>query len=223
MKSKSLTIVFLFISTLTFTLGCWQLYRLDWKNNLIENINSSIQNPEFYNVEFDEYNELTSVKLDDNFKISNNPIFIESKIFQSKVGFHAITPLYLNDKFYSILNLGWVPEKNIKHVTELVDLFNKKNVVDVYIRYLNSNKSAFIPENNVKKNTWFSVNKKDVEAYFQEKIDSDYYFVLLDSNIKLENNPLVYLRNNHLNYSITWFLLSISSIVMLLIIRKKNG
>tara|TARA_Y100000996_G_scaffold279960_1_gene220826 strand:+ start:385 stop:1056 length:672 start_codon:yes stop_codon:yes gene_type:complete len=223
MRSKSLTIVFLFISTLTFILGCWQLYRLEWKNNLIENINSSIQNPEFYNIKFDEYNELTSVKLDNNFKISDNPIFIESKTFQSKVGFHAITPLYLNEKIYSVLNLGWLPDKNIKNVIELVSLFNEKNGVDVYIRYLNSNKSAFIPENNIKDNTWFSVNKKDIETYYQEKIDSNYYFVLLDSDIKSEINPLVYLRNNHLNYSITWFLLSISSIVMLLIIRKKNG
>ena len=223
MRSKSLTIVFLFISTLTFVLGCWQLYRLDWKNNLIENINSSIQNPKIYDFKFDKYSELTSVKLNNNFEISNKPIFLESKTFQSKVGFHAITPLYFNKMFYSVLNLGWLPEKNIKQVDELVNLFNAKDSVDVYIRHLRSNKSFFIPENNLVDDIWFSVNKKDIESYFQNQINTNYYFVLLDSDIKPEINPLVYLQNNHLNYSITWFLLSISSIVMLLIIRKKNG
>ena len=223
MRNKSLTIIFLLISTVTFILGCWQLYRLDWKNSLIENINSSIQNPQIYDIKFNKYRELTTVKLDNNFKITDKPIFIESKTFQSKVGFHAITPLYLNGKFYSILNLGWLPEKNIKNINKFVNLFNEKEDVDVYIRYLNSKKSTFIPENNLTENIWFSVNKIDIESYFQEKIMTNYYFVLLDSDIKSEINPNVYLRNNHLNYSITWFLLSISSIVMLIIIRKKNG
>ena len=40
---------------------------------------------------------------------------------------------------------------------------------------------------------------------------------------KFINNPATNLNNNHLNYAITWFLLSISSVVMLLIIRRKNG
>ena len=39
MKLRSLTFVFLFISFATFILGVWQLYRLNWKNDLIENIN----------------------------------------------------------------------------------------------------------------------------------------------------------------------------------------
>ena len=48
MRHKSITVFFLFVSLLTFTLGCWQLYRLSWKNDLIDNINSSITNPELF-------------------------------------------------------------------------------------------------------------------------------------------------------------------------------
>lgn len=223
MRHKSITLFFLFIASLTFTLGCWQLYRLNWKNDLIQNIETSIQNPDFFSDEINNYNELTAVKLDDKYKIINKPIFIESKTFQNKVGFHAIIPLTYQGKIFSILNLGWVPNKDNNYTENIVNQFNNKKEVNVYIRYLNSKKPIFVPENNLSSNVWFSVNQKDIEKHFSNVFITPYYFVLLDSEIKLDVNPVANLRNNHLNYSITWFLLSLSSIVMLLIIRRKNG
>ena len=68
MRLKSITIFFLFVSLLTFTLGCWQLYRLNWKNDLIDNINSSITNPNFFSQEIVDYNELTAVKLNNDYQ-----------------------------------------------------------------------------------------------------------------------------------------------------------
>ena len=222
MRHKSITVFFLFVSLLTFTLGCWQLYRLSWKNDLIDNINSSITNPELFSQEIIDYNELTAVKLNNKYKAINQPIFIESKTYQNKVGYHAIIPLFFNDEIYSILNLGWFANKNDSNVEKIINQFNQKRDVIVYLRFLTSKKNLFVPENNLDSNTWYSINHDDLEKYFQDTIISPYYFVLLDSEIKFDTNPIVFLRNNHLNYSITWFLLSLSSIVMLLIIRRKN-
>lgn len=222
MRHKSITVFFLFVSLLTFTLGCWQLYRLSWKNDLINNINSSITNPELFSQEIIDYNELTAVKLNKKYKAENQPIFIESKTYQNKVGYHAIIPLFFNDEIYSVLNLGWFANKNDSNVEKIINQFNQKRDVIVYLRFLTSKKNLFVPENNLDSNTWYSINHDDLEKYFQDTIISPYYFVLLDSEIKFDTNPIVFLRNNHLNYSITWFLLSLSSIVMLIIIRRKN-
>ena len=222
MKHKSITLMFLFIATLTFTLGIWQLYRLNWKNDLIENIESTIENPEFFEVQ-KTYSELTSVVLNDRFNLINDPIFIESKIFQNKVGYHVVVPILIEGIVFSVLNLGWVPNKNINNIDNLINLFNEFDKVRVYIRDFNSNKPLFVPENDIIKNVWFDVNKIDMQLFFEEEFNSQYYFVLLEPQIKFDNNPSLNLNNNHLNYSITWFLLSLSSVVMLLIIRKKNG
>ena len=222
MRHKSITVFFLFVSLLTFTLGCWQFYRLSWKNDLIDNINSSITNPELFSQEIIDYNELTAVKLNKKYKAENQPIFIESKTYQNKVGYHAIIPLFFNDEIYSVLNLGWFANKNDSNVEKIINQFNQKGDVIVYLRFLTSKKNLFVPENNLDSNTWYSINHDDLEKYFQDTIISPYYFVLLDSEIKFDTNPIVFLRNNHLNYSITWFLLSLSSIVMLIIIRRKN-
>ena len=223
MRLKSITIFFLFVSLLTLTLGCWQLYRLNWKNDLIDNINSSITNPNYFSQEIIDYNELTAVKLNNKYQATNQPIFIESKTYQNKVGYHAIVPLFFNDEIYSVLNLGWFSDKNDKNIEKIINQFNQKRDVIVYLRFLTSKKNLFVPENDLDSNIWFSINHDDLEKYFQDTIISSYYFVILDSEIKFDTNPIVFLRNNHLNYSITWFLLSLSSIVMLLIIRRKNG
>jgi len=161
--------------------------------------------------------------LTQEFSLINKPIFIESKTLQNKIGYHALVPIVYEGKAFSVLNLGWVPDKNNDIIEFLINSFHEKDDVRTYVRFLNSQKPLFIPENDIKRNIWFYVNKNDLELFFGNEFSSLYYFVLLDPKIKFDINPSDYLTNNHLNYSITWFLLSLSSIVMLLIIRKKDG
>jgi surfeit locus 1 family protein len=221
MNKSSLTFVFISISILTFILGSWQLFRLNWKNDLMDNINNSIINPDLFSND-NKYNNLVSVKLDKNYTILDKPIFIESKTFKGKPGYHLILPLKYNNEIYSVINFGWFKDKDFDQVKNIIKKYLAVNNAKVYIREFNSDKPFFTPENNLLNNTWYSVNKDDFNQFYKYEFPSKYYFVLLDDRItKYSFNPLVFLRNNHLNYSITWFLLSLSSVIMLLIIRKK--
>lgn len=221
MNKSSLTFVFISISILTFILGSWQLFRLNWKNDLMDNINNSIINPDLFSND-NKYNNLVSVKLDKNYTILDKPIFIESKTFKGKPGYHLILPLKYNNEIYSVINFGWFKDKDFDQVKNIIKKYLAVNNAKVYIREFNSDKPFFTPENNLLNNTWYSVNKGDFNQFYKYEFPSKYYFVLLDDRItKYSFNPLVFLRNNHLNYSITWFLLSLSSVIMLLIIRKK--
>ena len=221
MNKSSLTFVFISISILTFILGSWQLFRLNWKNDLMDNINNSIINPDLFSND-NKYNNLVSVKLDKNYTILDKPIFIESKTFKGKPGYHLILPLKYNNEIYSVINFGWFKDKDFDQVKNIIKKYLSVNNAKVYIREFNSDKPFFTPENNLLNNTWYSVNKDDFNQFYKYEFPSKYYFVLLDDRItKYSFNPLVFLRNNHLNYSITWFLLSLSSVIMLLIIRKK--
>ena len=222
MNKRTITLFFLFISLVTFLLGMWQLYRLDWKNDLIQSINKSITNPSQFNSN-ESYDQLTALILNENFTILDKPVYLESKTYQGSIGYNLIYPLLYENELYSIINLGWYKDKR-NHFQEFHKLFKDINDIKVYVRDFNSEKGFFIPKNEIEKNIWFSIIKKDLEEYFGKNFPSKYYFVVLDERINLYNlNPLVYLRNNHLNYSITWFLLSLSSAVMLLIIRRRNA
>ena len=221
MNKSSLTFVFISISILTFILGSWQLFRLNWKNDLMDNISNSIINPDLFSND-NKYNNLVSVKLDKNYTILDKPIFIESKTFKGKPGYHLILPLKYNNEIYSVINFGWFKDKDFDQVKNIIKKYLAVNNAKVYIREFNSDKPFFTPENDLLNNTWYSVNKNDFNQFYKYEFPSKYYFVLLDDRItKYSFNPLVFLRNNHLNYSITWFLLSLSSVIMLLIIRKK--
>ncbi len=221
MNKSSLTFVFISISILTFILGSWQLFRLNWKNDLMDNINNSIINPDLFSND-NKYNNLVSVKLDKNYTILDKPIFIESKTFKGMPGYHLILPLKYNNEIYSVINFGWFKDKDSDQVKNIIKKYLAVHNAKVYIREFNSDKPFFTPENNLLNNTWYSVNKDDFNQFYKYEFPSKYYFVLLDDRItKYSFNPLVFLRNNHLNYSITWFLLSLSSVIMLLIIRKK--
>ena len=221
MNKSSLTFVFISISILTFILGSWQLFRLNWKNDIMDNINNSIINHDLFSND-NKYNNIVSVKLDKNYTILDKPIFIESKTFKGKPGYHLILPLKYNNEIYSVINFGWFKDKDFDQVKNIIKKYLAVNNAKVYIREFNSDKPFFTPENNLLNNTWYSVNKDDFNQFYKYEFPSKYYFVLLDDRItKYSFNPLVFLRNNHLNYSITWFLLSLSSVIMLLIIRKK--
>ena len=221
MKLRSLTFVFLFISFVTFILGVWQLYRLNWKNDLIENINNSINTPMNFNNN-EKYEELITVSLNNDFDLIERPIFLESKTQQGKVGYHAVLPLTYKDNFYSVINLGWISDKDPENIKNIIEEIQNKDSFYAYTRYLTDKKNFFVPENQLDDNIWFSILKSDLERYYKSNFNSRYYFVLFDPRIKPDINPLAFLRNNHLNYSITWFLLSLSSAIMILIIRRKR-
>ena len=221
MKLRSLTFVFLFISFVTFILGVWQLYRLNWKNDLIENINNSINAPKIFNNN-EIYEELITVRLNNDYDFIDNPIFLESKTQQGKVGYHAVLPLTYNYDFYSVINLGWISDKDPENIKNIIEKIKNQDSFYVYTRHLIDKKQFFVPENQLDDNIWFSILRSDLERYYKSNFNSRYYFVLFDSRIKPDTNPLAFLRNNHLNYSITWFLLSLSSAIMILIIRRKS-
>jgi surfeit locus 1 family protein len=187
----------------------------------MDNINNSIINPDLFSND-NKYNNLVSVKLDKNYTILDKPIFIESKTFKGKPGYHLILPLKYNKEIFSVINFGWFKDKDFDQVKNIIKKYLAVNNAKVYIREFNSDKPFFTPDNDLLNNTWYSVNKDDFNQFYKYEFPSKYYFVLLDDRItKYSFNPLVFLRNNHLNYSITWFLLSLSSVIMLLIIRKK--
>ena len=222
MKLRSLTFVFILISFVTFILGVWQLYRLNWKNDLINNINNSINAPKNFDNN-EQYEELITVSLSNDFDFIENLIFLESKTQQGRVGYHAVLPLTYNDNFFSVINLGWVSDKDPEKIKNILEEIKNQDSFYAYTRHLVDKRQFFVPENQLDDNVWFSILKSDLERHYKSNFNSRYYFVLFDPRIKPDINPLAFLRNNHLNYSITWFLLSLSSVIMLLIIRRKSN
>ena len=76
MNKSSLTFVFIGISILTFILGSWQLYRLNWKNDLMDNIRNSILNPTLFS------DDLTNKNIEERSKLGLSYVPQENSLFE---------------------------------------------------------------------------------------------------------------------------------------------
>ena len=181
-KKNSLSIFFVFACCLTFLLGTWQYQRLIWKNDLINNVEQSINNPSI----FDEnimYPELTGVISPNSFSIQNNPIFVGSKTHQGKNGFHLYFPVFKNTDLITVLNVGWISSTDKENINDIYNQILNTKTYKIYLRNYFNKKPYFTPENNVSKNEWFYPGRPDLENFYQKKIQLDQYFVLAEVSI----------------------------------------
>ena len=197
-------------------MGTWQLYRLQWKQDLISQINRGLKSSPI-NYSKDINKNYQRVQLTGNFNPSFQ-IFLYSLNEKGKPGFDVITPFETNNKENVLVNRGWIA-KNLKNkvpsnltsssITGMLRTANRKNL--------------FTPENDLQENIWFYLNLNDVEKFTGKKF-SKYIVYLEDKNIDVPKPKKITIDipNNHLKYAITWYAISISIIFYYLYFRQKK-
>ena len=120
LKNKFLFSVFVYFIILTLlSLGIWQIYRLNWKLELIEQIENSLKNDpvELSNIEKKNYLRIkTSGDID-----FDKQIYLYNLNDSGKPGFEVINPIKIGDENY-LVNRGWIPfEKKDLSEINLVD------------------------------------------------------------------------------------------------------
>ena len=201
------------------SLGTWQLYRLDWKQNLILEIEQGLnENPVLFN----------STAIQDYKKV-----FLEGKYFFDKQiylyalndsgqpGYEVLTPFKTNVGFHVLINRGWIPN-NLKNSTEInLDLNSNYKLTGILKKH--SIKNPFKPKNDINNNIWFYLDKGETSSF--TKLELPDFIIVLSS--KQQSSP-PYLKkitsdlpNNHLSYAITWYLISIAIMIFFLYFRKR--
>ena len=208
-------LVFLFIS-LFCSLGTWQLYRLQWKQNLISQISEGLKSsPVKYSQNIKKNYQKVTLVGEYNFK---NQIYLYSLNTKGQPGFDVVTPFQTISKENVLVNRGWI-EKDFKNNPEINH--STKNITGM-LRKANR-KNIFTPENDVKENIWFSINLKDVRKITGKEFNK--FVVYLDDeniNVPKPKKITVDVPNNHLKYAITWYSISISILFYYLYFRKKK-
>ena len=113
MKNKFLFSVFVyFIILVLITLGSWQLYRLDWKLNLISEINNSLKNDP---VDLSKSNKKNYLRITTSGTVDfDKQIYLYNLNDSGKPGFEVINPILIGNENY-LINRGWIPfNKRIK-------------------------------------------------------------------------------------------------------------
>ena len=207
--------VFLFI-VLFCSLGTWQLYRLQWKQDLISQISIGLKSsPIKYSSNISK--NYQRVELIGKY-LFDNQIYLYSLNEKGEPGFDVITPFETKNKENVLVNRGWI-KKDLKNNLPIVSLNGK---ITGMLRSANR-KNMFTPENDIKENIWFYLNLSDIEKTTGKKFNK--FIVYLEdnnTNIPKPKKITIDLPNNHLKYAITWYSISISIFFYYLYFRRKK-
>ena len=205
------------IITLFCALGTWQLVRLQWKNNLINQISEGLKSPAIdYSNKIQINYQRISVSGEYDFE---KQIYLYSLNEKGKPGYDVITPFKTQGLENILVNRGWIEtlQKNKNGIN---------NITTTKIQGLllkNVKKNIFKPDNEIENNIWFSINSTDVKK-FTGKTFNEHILYLEDENVVTPKPKKITidLPNNHLKYALTWYSISISIFAYFLYFRKKN-
>ena len=218
MKHKLLFNIFVFlIITLFCALGTWQLVRLQWKNNLINQISKGLESSAIsYSNKIQTNYQRVYVNGEYDFE---KQVYLYSLNEKGEPGYDVITPFKTMNSENILINRGWI--KTVQKNENIINKNTNKKIQGLLLK--NLKKNIFKPDNEINKNIWFSINMADIKK-FTGKTFNEYILYLEDESI---NTPkpkqiTIDLPNNHFKYALTWYSISISIFGYFLYFRKKN-
>ena len=217
MKKTLFNIFVIFFITVFCSLGTWQLYRLQWKLDLIEQINAGLRSEpvKYSKIIKKNYQRVT---VEGKFKF-NKQIYLYSLNETGKPGFDVITPLMTNSNEHVLVNRGWI-EKNYKDLKS-INAIKDNEIVGIFREIPKPN--MFKPKNDIFKNVWFSLDQNDLERF--TGINFRNYVIFLEgkkTNLPTPKVITANLTNNHLKYALTWYSVALSILIYFLYFRKKQ-
>ena len=216
MRYKFLFSVFVFFFISVFlVLGSWQIIRLNWKLELISQIETSLKD-EPVNLSSDTIKNYLRIKSTGTINFDKQ-IYLYNLNEKGKPGFEVINPLKIGDSNY-LLNSGWIPfdMKNNKSI----NITDEDSIIGILKKQTKANR--FKPENDLLNNYWFTLDREDIFKFTGERFSP--YVIYLSGNNELPKPKLITanISNNHKKYAMTWFSLAISIFILYLYFRKKN-
>ncbi|WFW29881.1 MAG: SURF1 family protein [Wolbachia endosymbiont of Menacanthus eurysternus] len=180
----------LVIPCLLFLLGLWQIFRLNWKNSIIKNMNL----PGIYL--FSDNNDLMEFNYR-NIKIDGILSNIQLYVFASSRGYYVLLPMLLTNGHYILVNKGIVKDKEEENKTKV-----KRVIISGVLYCDGSNNKDWLVKNDIVSNTWFTLSTKKISNELGIKLEQCMLWEKDFGNSSLQ--PI-----KHLEYAITWFALSL--------------
>ncbi|XP_068618772.1 surfeit locus protein 1 [Battus philenor] len=227
--------ILLVIPVTSFGLGCWQVYRLKWKLELVDMLQAKSN---AYPVEmpsnFKELNnmEYMPVKVRGEF-IHDKEILIGPRALieqdasvprtgslisdpKKNQGWLVITPFKLSSTGDVILiNRGWIPQSLRNKDKRQASMVQGELELTGVVR-LTENRSPFMPKNHPEKGSWLYRDLHQMSAYLGcAPVWLDARGIMdPPDGWPIPNQTRVVLRNEHFSYLVTWYSLSAFTAVM---------
>jgi len=236
--SKSYRLLLLMPLT-AFGLGSWQVHRLQWKKERIRDLElrsqadavplpTNIMEPGMKK-QMEYKRVLVTGSFDHTQEILLGPRALNDQkgnkgggmISQSKTGFQVITPFILENGDRILVNRGWVP-KELKDSKKRQDgQISGKVSLAGYVRS-GEKRPQFSPTVKQDSLQWYYCDVDSIATISKTMP----LLIEADGNSSVRNGPIggqtrVTLRNEHMQYIITWYSLSAATLYLYYQLRKR--
>ena len=210
-------------------LGSWQIQRLYWKAELIEKLQERIAKAPVTlpnEVENLEALEFRRVVVTGEF-LHEYEFYLVNRSLKGKAGLNIVTLLKRADGGdHVLINRGWVPFD--QRAPKLRPNSQPKGAVTVEgIVRLAKGPGFFTPNNEPHNNTWFYLDPNGMSAAAGISPLQSYYILAAnktDGGLPVGHQWRFDVRNDHLQYAITWFALALGLLaIYLLYHRQRSG
>ncbi|KAJ1825789.1 surf-like protein, partial [Coemansia sp. RSA 2599] len=208
------------IPLIALGLGVWQTQRLKWKLALLDEVNDRMHRRPIalpMKITADEINrnEYRRVIVHGVFDHANE-MLVGPRSYETEPGFLVVTPLVREDGSRVLVNRGWI-KRELKDPKSRPGSQSIDPVTVVAFVRKAPTKSSFTPDSDPDKGMWYSL---DVELMAKhsgsqevllETIEPDSVAATMYSiknGIPLGVPQQVDIRNNHLQYLLTWYSLA---------------
>ncbi len=217
MKKTLFNLFVIFFISVFCSLGTWQLYRLQWKLDLIDQINYGL-NTEPIQYSKKILNNYQRVIVEGKFNFGKQ-IYLYSLNENGKPGFDVVTPFLTSKNEYLLVNRGWIEKKDKSKKN--INYFEGKKITGIIKKIQKPN--IFKPKNDLSENIWFSINLNDLKKFTGLNFD-DYVIFLQGKGYKLPKTKIISadLTNNHLKYALTWYSVALSILIYFLYFKRRQ-
>jgi surfeit locus 1 family protein len=202
------------------SLGNWQIRRLEEKQNFIETIESNLENSaKEIETLYKPVPLYSKVKIEGKF-LRGQDIFLYGRrsSFPEKDGYYLFTPFAAKNGKTYMVSRGWMPQTVKVNLTINKDASDKMESIEA-VTLPSEKRGYFVPENDVENNVWFTMDL-NIAANTRSTNVKDFYLLQINSDniphgvIPLKVTYLSKVRNDHLEYAITWYALAICLLIM---------
>ncbi|MFV9876294.1 MAG: SURF1 family protein [Rickettsiales endosymbiont of Dermacentor nuttalli] len=222
------TIITSIIFLIFTTLGTWQIYRLKWKLNIIQQIKIQLSMNALDNKDLvlndSKLLKYRKIKIYGKF-LHKNEIYLYAGNMtpNGKPGYFILTPFEYAVNQFILVNRGFLTTTQKVPNKSRPDNTNNQIQTIEGILIPETYKPYFVPNNETKNNLWFWINLSEISNYLNMPL---YDTIILqynhhDNTLITNAFSLQSIRNDHLFYAITWY--SIALAVFILYLRYKNN
>jgi surfeit locus 1 family protein len=201
---------------LLVALGVWQLYRLQWKEALVADVNARLSASAVPLGEAITHPmEFLRVKTTGRFQNEREMFLLASEV--GSAGWRVVTPFASDEGIMVLVDRGFVPDDE-RDPTKRPQSDPPGDVaIEGYISRHSSGQGLFTPDNDPARDNWYWWDIPAMLAF--AKIDpasrvAPFILHVLPSvgaadALPKPTPPALNLTNNHLQYALTWFALAI--------------